>query len=318
MRTVGFIFPGQGSQTVGMGAELATDFVQSRACFDLASSVLGYDLLERVNSASPDELKETRLSQPAIFTANVAIYRAVETLGLKPIVSAGHSFGEYCSLTIADAIDFDQAVRVVNERGQAMGEAADMTPGLMAAVIGLDETGVAESCRRARETTGKRVGLGNLNTLTQIVVSGDAEAVEAACEIAKEMGAKRVRVLNVSGAWHSSLMEPAMPRFAKAVGAIHLSMPMFAVISNVIAKPYSSVEQIRECLLASLCAHVRWHETALALVAMAPDVIIECGASEVLAPMIKRLPTIGDIPVMHVADVATLHDLQDAMGSLAG
>lgn len=301
-----------------MGAEVAANFPRSRECFQRASSVLGYDLLERVNHATPDELKETRLSQPAIFTANVAIYRAVETLGLQPIVSAGHSFGEYCSLTIADAIDFDQAVGIVNERGQAMGEAADVAPGLMAAVIGLDEAGVAESCRRAREATGMRVDLGNLNTLTQIVISGDAEAVEAACNIAKEMGAKRVRILNVSGAWHSSLMEPAMPRFSKAVSAARLHMPKFAVISNVIAKPYSSVEQIRECLLASLCAHVRWHETALALVAMAPDVIVECGASEVLAPMMKRLPTIGNIPVVHVADVATMRDVQDAMGSLAG
>jgi [acyl-carrier-protein] S-malonyltransferase len=301
-----------------MGAEVAANFPRSRECFDRASSMLGYDLLERVNTATPDELKETRLSQPAIFTANVAIYRAVETLGLQPIVSAGHSFGEYCSLTIADAIDFDQAVGIVNERGQAMGEAADVAPGLMAAVIGLDEGGVAESCRRAREATAKRVDLGNLNTLTQIVISGDAEAVEAACDIAKEMGAKRVRILNVSGAWHSSLMEPAMPRFSKAVSGARLRTPKFAVISNVIAKPYFSVEQIRECLLASLCAHVRWHETALALVAMAPDVIIECGASEVLAPMIKRLPTIGNIPVVHVADMATLRDVQDAVGSLAG
>lgn len=318
MRTAGFIFPGQGSQTIGMGTELAANFAQSRACFDRASSVLGYDLLERVNTSSADELKETRLSQPAIFTANVAIYRAVETLGLQPIVSAGHSFGEYCSLTISGAIDFDQAVHVVNERGQAMGEAADVAPGLMAAIIGLDEAGVAESCRRAREATGLRVDLGNLNTLTQIVVSGDAEAVEAACEIAKEMGAKRVRILNVSGAWHSSLMEPAMPRFARAVSAAQLRMPEFAVISNVIAKPYSSVEQIRECLLASLCAHVRWHETALALAAVKPDVVIECGASEVLAPMIKRLPTIGTTPVLHVCDMATLADVGDAMGSLAG
>lgn len=301
-----------------MGTELAANFSQSRACFDRASAVLGYDLLERVSTVSPDELKETRLSQPAIFTTNVAIYRAVETLGLQPIVSAGHSFGEYCSLTIAGAIDFDDAVRVVNERGQAMGEAADVTPGLMAAIIGLDETGAAESCKRAREATGLRVDLGNLNTLTQIVISGDAEAVEAACEIAKDMGAKRVRILNVSGAWHSSLMEPAMPRFSKAVSALHLRMPAFAVISNVIAKQYSSVEEIRECLLASLCAHVRWHETALALVAMAPDIIIECGASEVLAPMMKRLPTIGLTPVLQVSDMATLGDVQHAMGSLAG
>ena len=318
MPTAGFVFPGQGSQTVGMGAELAAAYPESRACFDRASTVLGHDLLARVNEATPDELKETRLSQPAIFTANVAIYRAASTLGLTPIVSAGHSFGEYCSLTIADAIDFEQAVAVVNERGQAMGEAADVAPGLMAAVIGLDEAGVADACRRAREATGLRVDLGNLNTLTQIVISGDADAVEAACDIAKEAGAKRVRVLNVSGAWHSSLMEPAMPRFARAVEKLQLRMPSFTIISNVIASPYTSVEQIRECLLASLCAHVRWHETALALVAQRPDVIVECGASEVLTPMMKRLPTIGTTPVVQVADLATLHDLEDAVGSAAG
>jgi [acyl-carrier-protein] S-malonyltransferase len=317
MPTAGIVFPGQGSQTAGMGAEVAARFPRSRECFERASTVLGYDLLERVNTATPDELKETRLSQPAIFTANVAIYRAVEASGLTPIVSAGHSFGEYCSLTIAGAIDFDHAIRIVNERGQAMGEAADVSPGLMAAVIGLEEAAVEEACRRARQTTGKRVDLGNLNTLTQIVVSGDSAAVEAACEVAKELGAKRVRVLNVSGAWHSTLMEPALPRFAKAVAAAPLVMPSFTVISNVIAQPYTSVEQIRECLLASLCARVRWHEAALALVATGPDVIIECGASEVLTPMMKRLPTIGNTKVVQVADMATLQDLQDAIGSPA-
>ncbi len=302
---------------VGMGAELAARFPQSRECFDRASAALGYDLLERVNHASADELKETRLSQPAIFTANVAIYRAVATVGLTPVASAGHSFGEYCSLTIADAIDFDQAVRIVNERGQAMGEAADVAPGLMAAIIGLEEAAVEEACRRAREATGLRVDLGNLNTLTQIVVSGDAEAVEAACDIARELGAKRVRILNVSGAWHSTLMEPAMPRFSRAVEKAALRVPAFTVISNVIAKPYETVEQIRSCLLASLCSRVRWHETALALAALAPDFVIECSASEVLAPMMKRLPNIGAAQVIQVADAATLQDLQDAVGPFA-
>ena len=203
-----------------MGADLASRFAESRECFDRASTVLGYDLLERVVSASADELKETRLSQPAIFTANVAIYRAVATLGIQPIVSAGHSFGEYCSLTIANAIDFDEAIRIVNERALAMGEAADITPGLMAAVIGLEEAAVDAVCKEAREQSGARVDIGNLNTLTQIVVSGDAAGVEAACEIAKERGAKRVRILNVSGAWHSPLMEPAMPRFARAMTTV--------------------------------------------------------------------------------------------------
>ncbi len=315
MPSAGFIFPGQGSQTVGMGAELSARFPQSRECFDRASGVLGYDLLERVNSSTPDELKETRLSQPAIFTANVAIYQAVATLGLTPIVSAGHSFGEYCSLTVAGAIDFEEAVRVVNERGLAMGEAADVTPGLMAAIIGLEEAAVDEVCKLARSASGKRVDLGNLNTLTQVVVSGDADGVEAACEIAKERGAKRVRILNVSGAWHSTLMEPAMPRFSRAVAAAKLRMPTFTVISNVIAKPYSSVEEIRSCLLASLCARVRWHETAVVLVALAPEYIIECGASEVLAPMMKRLPGVDGARVLHVADPSTLDDVADAVRS---
>ena len=314
MPSAAFIFPGQGSQAAGMGAELAARFPASRECFDRASAVVGYDLLDRVGSASPDELKETRLSQPAIFTANVAIYRAVETLGLQPVVSAGHSFGEYCSLTIANAIDFDEAVRVVSERGRAMGEAADVTPGLMAAIIGLQEAEVDAACKAAREASGERVDIGNLNTSTQIVISGNAAGVEAACEIAKEMGAKRVRVLNVSGAWHSTLMEPAMPRFGKAVAAARLHMPAFPVISNVIAKEYQSVDEMRECLLASLCARVRWHEAAVALAAFAPDYVIECGASEVLAPMMKRLPNIGAARVAHVAGSADLDELRNVVG----
>lgn len=299
-----------------MGAELASKFPQSRACFERASDVLGYDVLERVRNATPDELKETRLSQPAIFTANLAIYRAVATLGMTPIVSAGHSFGEYCSLTIADAIDFDEAIRIVNERGLAMGEAADSAPGLMAAVIGLEEAAVDEVCKQAREESGARVDIGNLNTLTQIVVSGDAAGVEAAVEIAKERGAKRVRVLNVSGAWHSTLMEPAMPRFAKAVASAQLRIPSFTVISNVTARPYTSVDEIRDSLLASLCARVRWHEAAVALARLSPDYIIECGASEVLAPMMKRLPEAKSARIVHVADVAGVENLRNEISLL--
>jgi [acyl-carrier-protein] S-malonyltransferase len=317
MPRAGFIFPGQGSQAVGMGADLAARHEESRACFDRSSAMLGYDLLEKVNSASADELKETRLSQPAIFTANVAIYRAVEKLGLTTVVSAGHSFGEYCSLTIAGAIDYDEAIRIVNERGQAMGEAADVTPGSMAAIIGLEEPAVDDVCARAREASGARVDIGNLNTLTQIVVSGDTAGVEAACEIARDAGAKRVRILNVSGAWHSTLMQPAMPRFSRAVEHAKLRMPSFAVVSNVIARPYASVEEIRQSLLASLCARVRWHETAVALTGFAPDYIIECGASEVLAPMLKRLPSIGAARVLHVADSAGLDALSSTVGSAA-
>lgn len=297
-----------------MGTEVAARFERSRECFERASAVLGYDLLERVSHATPDELKETRLSQPAIFTANLAIQRAVATLDLQPLVSAGHSFGEYCSLEISGALDFDEAIRIVNERGLAMGEAADRAPGAMAAIIGIEEAAVDAVCKQARVASGARVDIGNLNTLTQIVISGDVAGVEAACELAKGAGAKRVRVLNVSGAWHSTLMESAMPRFARAVESAHIRMPQFAVISNVIARPYRSVDEIRSSLLASLCARVRWHEAAVALVNCGPDVVIECGASEVLAPMIKRLPNIGAVRVAHVADVAGLEELQAILG----
>ncbi len=313
MPTAGFIFPGQGSQAVGMGTDVASHFAQSRECFERASGVLGYDLLEKVSSASAEELKETRLSQPAIFTANVAIYRAVSTLALQPVVTAGHSFGEYCSLVISGVMSFDEAIRIVNERGLAMGEAADLAPGAMAAIIGIEEDAVDAVCKRAREVSGARVDIGNLNTLTQIVVSGDVAGVEAACELAKDAGAKRVRVLNVSGAWHSSLMAPALPRFERAVASATLHMPEFSVISNVIARPYGSVAEIRSSLLASLCARVRWHEAATALAAVAPDFIVECGASEVLAPMMKRLPNIGSIRVAHVADTPGLEDVASAL-----
>jgi [acyl-carrier-protein] S-malonyltransferase len=314
MPTAGFIFPGQGSQATGMGADVAAHFPQSRECFDRASSVLGYDLLAQISTAGADKLKETRLSQPAIFTANVAIYRAVATLGLRPIVTAGHSFAEYCSLEISGAMDFDEAVRIVNERAAAMGEASDRAPGGMAAIIGIDEAAVDELCKRAREQSGARVDIGNLNTLTQVVISGDVAGVETACHLAKDFGAKRVRILNVSGAWHSTLMEPAVPRFEKAARTAVIREPSFTVISNVTARPYRSVEEIRTALPASLCSRVRWHEAAVSLAEFAPDVIVECGASEVLAPMVKRLPNIGEIRVAHVADVAGVDDLQSALG----
>ncbi|PZR60351.1 MAG: [acyl-carrier-protein] S-malonyltransferase [Candidatus Eremiobacter antarcticus] len=296
-----------------MGADVAARYPASQACFDQASEVLGFDLLASCSTATPETLRETRLSQPAIFTANVAIYRAVETLGMTPVVSAGHSFGEYCSLTIAGALAFDEAVRIVNERGQAMGEAADAAPGTMAAIIGFDEARVDDICARVRESSGGHVEIGNLNTPEQIVISGDIAAVTAACELAKAEGVKRVRVLNVSGAWHSSLMQSAALRFGAAVRTAELHMPSFTVVSNVTGAPYASVEAMRASLLASLCSRVRWHETALAVAAMGADAIVECGASEVLAPMMKRLPALKETQVMHVADSGGVAKLEAAV-----
>ena len=287
-----------------MGVEVAQKYPAARACFEAASSVLGYDLLRLCETGTDEQLRETRVSQPAIFTVNVAIYRAVASLGFQPIVSAGHSFGEYCSLTIAGALRFEEAVALVNQRGIAMGEAADLSPGSMAAVIGFEQAVVEAICARAREVSGARVDVANLNAPEQIVVSGDIAGVQAACELAREEGAKRVVMLNVSGAWHSELMRPAVEAFARRVEAAQIVMPAFAIVSNVDVAPYSSVEHIRRCLIASLCARVRWHEASVALAATEPDLIVECGATPVLARMIARLPGVDAARVVHVADPA--------------
>ena len=295
-----------------MGADAARNHAAARECFDRASAVLGYDLLGLCERGDEDELRDTRVSQPAIFTANVAIYRAVESLGFTPIVSAGHSFGEYCSLTIAGSIAFEQALALVNERGIAMGQAADLAPGSMAAIIGFEQTQVEDICARARTQSGARVDVANLNAPVQIVVSGDVAGVRAACDIARDEGAKRVVVLNVSGAWHSELMSPAIPLFTKHVESASIGMPSFAVISNVDVVPYDSVERIRRCLIASLRARVRWHETAMALASFGPDIIVECGATRVLAPMMARLPGVEAERVVHVADSAGVAKLAAA------
>jgi [acyl-carrier-protein] S-malonyltransferase len=317
MPTLGIIFPGQGSQSVGMGVDVAETFPASRECFDRASRILGYDLLELCRHGTDDQLRETRVSQPAIFTTNVAIYRAVETLGLTPIVSAGHSFAEYCSLTIAGALTFDEALRLVHERGLAMGAAADEAPGSMAAVIGFELDRVEGMCAQAREASGARVDLANLNAPVQIVVSGDVAGVNALCDVAKQAGAKRVVMLNVSGAWHSELMRSAVPRFANVVKAADITLPSFDVISNVEVEPYRSVEQIRRCLIASIVSRVRWHETALALAARAPDFIVECGSTAVLAPMMRRLPGVAADRCLHVADSEGVARLAQAASTIA-
>jgi [acyl-carrier-protein] S-malonyltransferase len=191
------IFPGQGSQNVGMGVDVAARAAGARDIFDRAASVLGYDLLDLQRTGPEERLRETIYSQPAIFTTNLALYYAVGE-GLSPVASAGHSFGEFCSLTIAGALEFEEALRIVNERGHAMQFAAEQAPGGMAAVLGMD----AEQIRAVVARTGGRVQLANFNSPAQIVISGDLAAVQNAGEALLEAGAKRVVPLNVSERWN--------------------------------------------------------------------------------------------------------------------
>jgi [acyl-carrier-protein] S-malonyltransferase len=307
MMRVAVIFPGQGSQVVGMGVDAAKNSPAARGIFNRASEILGYDLLELQRNGPEEKLRETEFSQPAIFTTNVALYYAVGEL-LRPVASAGHSFGEFCSLTISSAISFDEALRIVNERGKAMQYAAEQAPGGMSAVLGMDAERIREVVERVKQQNGQRVQLANFNSPAQIVISGDLSAVQAAGDALLEAGAKRVVPLNVSGAWHSELMEPAVPRFEAAVNAGHFRVPQFDVVSNVDAQPYRDVDQIRHNLVKSITDEVRWHDCALKLLSYDLELVIEFGASPVLAPMFKRLPNAPQ--VMNVTDFAGIEKLR--------
>lgn len=302
------IFPGQGSQCVGMGCDVAANSDPARAIFERATAVLGYDLLELQRHGPEERLRETEYSQPAIFTTNLALYESARAQ-VEPVVTAGHSFGEICSLVVAHSLQFEEALRIVNERAKAMQDAARRARGGMSAVLGLELSQVDEVLEQLRRANAGHVATANLNSPTQIVISGDLEAVRAATEPMMAAGAKRVVPLNVSGAWHSVLMEPAVERLAAAVEKSHFEMPRFDVISNVDGKPYRDLATIKTNLVRSIVEEVRWHDTALRLLAYKLDRVVEFGASNVLGALMRRVP--DAVAVNVVSDFAaaqTLHD----------
>jgi [acyl-carrier-protein] S-malonyltransferase len=304
---VAVVFPGQGSQQVGMGVDAARAYPAAAQCFAAAKTIVGYDLLALCERGPEERLRETRYAQPAIFVANLALAKAVGDL-LDPVASAGHSFGEYCSLTLADALTFETALALVDQRGLAMQRAAGLAAGAMAAVLGLEPDALRAAVAEAVERGAGRVQLANFNAPGQIVISGDAAAVRVAGELAMEKGAKRVVPLNVAGAWHSALMDPARAQFAPHVESSTVMLPRFTVISNVDARAYTEVAQIKANLIRSVTDEVRWHETALALVALGLDLIVEFSASPVLAPMMKRVD--GAPQAITVSDAAGVEKLR--------
>lgn len=284
---VAVVFPGQGSQGVGMGCDVAANDAAARGLFDRAAAALGYDLLALQREGPEERLRETEFSQPAIFTTNLALYYAVGD-GFTPVVTAGHSFAELCSLVIASALSFEDALHIVGERGKAMQAAAQRARGGMSAILGLE----AARVRDVLDRIGARgqVGLANFNSPTQIVISGELDAVAAAGQAMLDAGAKRVVPLNVSGAWHSALMEPAVARVRDAVEASRFSLPAIDVVSNVDGQPYRDVETIKANLIRSVVDEVRWHDTAERILTYDPDLVVEFGASGVLSALFKRMP----------------------------
>ena len=282
------VFPGQGSQSIAMQADLAAEFPEVRATYAEASAQLGYDLWQLVQEGPKEKLDETVVTQPAMMSAGVATWRVWQKSGgEQPTLVAGHSLGEYTALVCAGAIDFAEAVKLVKRRAELMQQAVPAGDGAMAAILGLDDETVVSVCRDAEE--GQVVQAVNFNSPGQVVIAGARSAVERAAELAKNAGARRALLLSVSVPAHCELMKPAAEKLADALAAVELAVPSIPVICNTDAVIYESAEQIRDGLRRQLFNPVRWTETIELMIASGASKIIECGPGKVLAGLTRRI-----------------------------
>ena len=293
--TLAFIFPGQGSQSVGMQAELAAAFPEVEKTYAQASERLGFDLWDLVQNGPLEKLNETTVTQPAMLTAGIAAWNCwIAAGGEKPSQMAGHSLGEYTALVVADALRFDDAVLLVRRRAELMQEAVPAGSGAMAAILGLDDDVVCSVCAEAAQ--GEVVSAVNFNSPGQVVIAGATTAVERAAEGAKEAGARRALMLNVSVPSHCALMKPAAEKLSAAFAEIDFNTPAIPVINNVDATPYKDVDDIRDGLTRQMYSPVRWVDSVQQMVAGGASQLIECGPGKVLTGLAKRidrsLPTI--------------------------
>lgn len=282
------IFPGQGSQSAGMQAQLAAEFDEVRACYAEASAVLGYDLWQLVQHGPAERLDLTVVTQPAMLTAGVAAWRAFRKAGgPTPAMMAGHSLGEYTALVCAGALEFPAAVALVQTRGALMQAAVAKGSGAMAAILGLDDDQVVDACRRAGQ--GEVVSAVNFNSPGQVVIAGARTAVERAVALATEAGARRALMLNVSVPSHCALMRPAADKLAETLRTIEMRQPQVRIVNNVDVKPYSDPASIRDGLARQLYSPVRWVETVQYMVANGVDRLIECGPGKILSGLVRRI-----------------------------
>ncbi len=309
------VFPGQGSQSVGMLSELAQRYPGVRATFAEASTVLGFDLWELVEQGPKERLDETVNTQPAMLAAGVAVYRVWEERGgPSPLLMAGHSLGEYSALVCAGALDFQDTVSLVAERARLMQEAVPEGRGAMAAILGLDENRVREVC--AEYARGAVVEAVNFNAPGQIVVAGEAEAVSRVVAGAKVAGAKRAVPLPVSVPSHCQLMRPAAERLALRLGSIGLRPPAFPVLHNVSVAEARDPDDIRRLLARQLYSPVRWVETVQAMAAAGTSYVLEFGPGKVLTGLTKRIDS--RVSGLAVFDEAGLQAAQEAVRHVEG
>ena len=298
-----FVFPGQGSQQVGMIASYMDEPVVA-ATFAEASGVLGFDLAELVSNGPADDLNRTENTQPALLTGSVSLWRLYSGRGGRvPAVMAGHSLGEYSALVCAGALEFKDAVRLVNLRGQYMQDAVAPGEGAMAAILGLDDAVVIEVCEKAAK--GEVVAAVNFNSPGQVVVAGQVAAVKRAVALAKEAGARKAIELPVSVPSHCALMKPAAERLGEELKTISLSRPEIPVIQNVTADVCNDPAQLKENLIAQLYNPVRWVETISAMQEMGVARFAECGPGKVLAGLNKRIVRRAPVAVLESVDAMT-------------
>lgn len=277
------VFPGQGSQFKGMGKELYETSTLAKELFDSADAILGYRISEVMFEGSDEELKQTRITQPAIFLHSVISALSMGE-GFRPDMAAGHSLGEFSALTACGCLGFEDGLRLVYARAMAMQECCEKVPGAMAAILALNEAVIEDICAR---TEGVVVAA-NYNCPGQVVISGEVRAVQEACERLKEAGARRALILPVGGAFHSPLMEPAREQLSKAIGSTTFKTPICPVYQNVDARPHTDPEQIKANLLAQLTAPVRWTETVRNMASDGMTEYMECGPGKVLTGLIGK------------------------------
>lgn len=310
MSKFAMVFPGQGSQAVGMLGDLATQFPIVEKTFAEASEVLGYDLWDLVQNGTAEELGQTQRTQPALLAASVAIFRVWQEKypELKPTVMAGHSLGEYSALVCAGVLNFQDAIKLVELRGNAMQEAVPAGSGAMYAIIGLDNQAIINACEQAANETGEIVSAVNFNSPGQVVIAGTKAAAEKAGELCKAAGAKRALPLAVSVPSHCALMKPAAEKLATALQNIKLNQPLVSVINNVDVAVETDLDAIRNALVHQLYSPVRWTETVEKMAQEGITTLYEIGPNKVLTGLTSRI--VKTLSSQAVNDVASLEAVQ--------
>ena len=278
-----YIFPGQGSQFSGMGKDLFENLAEARELFTAANEILGFNIAEVMFTGTKDELKQTKVTQPAIFLHSVILARTTE--GFDPEMVAGHSLGELSALVANKTLSFEDGLKLVAKRALAMQKACESNPSGMAAILGLDDDVIENICREIEEV----VVPANYNAPGQLVISGSNRGIEIACQKLKEAGAKRALPLPVGGAFHSPLMEPAREELAQAIESINFNKPICPVYQNVNALPSTDTDEIKANLISQLTAPVRWSQSVQKMVADGAGTFVECGPGKVLQGLVKKI-----------------------------